>query len=210
VFTTSRDGGKTFAPSRSVVLVGPPYFGGATGIPGLVRAMGFPQIGLDWRTGTLYVSWSDFRNGDVDVFLSRSADQGRSWSTAVRVNSDPVHDGNDQFFQWLSVDPVRGDVYVQFYDRRGDPDNRKTTVTLARSTDGGRSFRNYRWSEEPFEGERVFLGDYSWLTAYDGRAYGIWVEALPSDTAGAPARQSVRGGTIVKVGTADFTGSDRD
>ncbi len=207
VFTTSHDGGKTFAPSRSVVPVGPPYFGGATGIPGLVRAMGFPQIGLDWWTGTLYVSWSDYRNGDVDVFLSRSTDHGRTWSQAMRVNDDPVHDGNDQFFQWLSVDPVRGDLYVQFYDRRGDPENWKTTVTLARSTDGGRSFRNYRWSEEPFVGERVFLGDYEWLTAYDGRAYGIWAEALPPDSAGAAGGRSSRGSTIIKVGTADFTGS---
>ena len=61
---------------------------------------------------------------------------------------------------------MRGDVYVQFYDRRGDPNNRKTTVTLARSTDGGKSFQNYAWSDGSFEGENVFLGDYAWLTAY--------------------------------------------
>jgi hypothetical protein len=209
VFTTSHDGGRTFTPSRSVVPVGPPYFGGATGIPGLVRAMGFPQIGVDGRSGALYVTWSDFRNGDVDVFLSRSLDRGRSWSAPLRVNSDPIHDGNDQFLQWMAVDPVRGDVYVQFYDRRDDPGNRRTTVTLARSTDGGKTFRNYGWSEAPFAAERVFLGDYEWLTAYDGRAYGIWVEALPPDTtAGAPGRGRVE--TLVKVGTADFTNTGRE
>ena len=198
VFTTSRDGGKTFTPSRSVVSVAPPYFGGATGIPGLVRAMGFPQIGLDGRSGALYVSWSDFRNGDVDVFFSRSVDHGRTWSAAARVSSDPIHNGKDQFLQWLAVDPVRGDIYIQFYDRRDDPKDRRTAVTLARSTDGGQHFTNYAWSETPFDGDTVFLGDYAWLTAYDGRVYGIWVETDP------PVPGPARATTIVRVGTAEF------
>ena len=67
-FTESRDGGKTFSPSRAVVDVAPPYFGGADGIPGVSRAMGFGQIGVDAREGklggTLYLACSDFRNGD--------------------------------------------------------------------------------------------------------------------------------------------------
>ncbi len=205
VFTSSHDGGRTFAPSRSVVSVAPPYFGGATGIPGLVRAMGFPQIGVDGRSGALYVSWSDFRNGDVDVFFSRSGDHGRSWSPARRVSSDSIHNGKDQFFQWLAVDPARGDIYIQFYDRRDDPKNRRTSVTLARSTDGGRNFTNYAWSDTPFEGENVFLGDYAWLTAYDGRVYGIWVETDPPVPAVAVAGvKPVRATTVVKVGSADF------
>lgn len=200
VFTTSRDGGRTFAPSRSIVPVAPPYFGGATGIPGLVRAMGFPQIGLDPKSGALYVTWSDYRNGDVDVFLSRSIDHGRTWSPARRVSGDPIHNGKDQFLQWLAVDPVRGDLYVQYYDRRDDPKGRRTTVTLARSTDGGRTFTEYAWSETPFEGDNVFLGDYAWLTAYDGRVYGIWVETEPAPPPG-PRRGAP---TLVKIGTADF------
>ena len=93
---------------------------------------------------------------------------------------------------------------MQFYDRRDDPRNRLTAFTLARSTDGVRTFTNYAWSETPFEGRGAFLGDYTWLTAYDGRVYGIWAETaptpLPSTTAGAPPAY----GTIVKVGTADF------
>jgi hypothetical protein len=73
-FTQSHDGGKTFTPSRSVIDVAPPYFGGAGGIPGVARAMGFPQIGVGKAEGKhtvppLYVAWSDFHNGDVDVFL---------------------------------------------------------------------------------------------------------------------------------------------
>ena len=206
-FTESRDGGKSFAPSRVAIDVAPPYFGGAGGIPGVSRAMGFPQIGVDARTGknaSLYLSWSDYRNGDVDVFCVASRDRGKTWSQPVRVNSDPIHDGIDQFFQWMAVDPVTGDVYVQFYDRRDDPANRKTGFTLARSTDGGKSFVDYAWSDSPFESQNAFLGDYTWLAAWDGRVYGVWAEAAPQTAADSSAQRSMRGATVIRVGTADF------
>jgi len=211
-FTQSHDGGKTFAPSRSVIDVAPPYFGGAGGIPGVSRAMGFPQIGVGKREGKqraepLYLAWSDFRNGDVDVFCASSFDDGRTWSNPVRVNSDPVHDGIDQFFQWMTVDPVTGDVYVQFYDRREDPANRKTGFTLARSTDQGKTFVNYAWSENLFESQQpAFLGDYTWLTAYNDKVYGAWTEAVPApETEPKPGRWP-RSATVVRVGFADFFG----
>ena len=108
-YTESHDGGKIFAPSRPVVEVGPPYFG-APEVPGVSRVMGFPQIGVDWKSGALHVAWSDFRNGDVDVFAASSKDGGKTWSKPVRVNDDAAHNGKDQFFQWMAVDPVTGAV----------------------------------------------------------------------------------------------------
>ncbi|HEX5437863.1 MAG TPA: sialidase family protein, partial [Gemmatimonadaceae bacterium] len=67
-FTSSRDGGRSFAPSRSIIRTGPPYFGT---VPGVSRVMGFPQIGVAPSKGAgggrLYVTWSDYRNGDIDV-----------------------------------------------------------------------------------------------------------------------------------------------
>jgi hypothetical protein len=211
VFTESHDGGKTFSPSRSVVEVAPPYFGGAGGIPGVFRAMGFAQIGVDAREGkaggNLYLTWSDFRNGDVDVFSVFSTDHGKTWSKPVRVNNDSTHNGIDQFFQWMAVDPVTGDVYVQFYDRRDDAENRKTGFTLARSTDGGKTFTNYSWSERPFESTQpAFLGDYTWLTAYKGKVYGIWTETA-SDPEPEKDGHGPRSITTVRVGTADFSDS---
>ena len=212
-FTQSHDGGKSFAPSHPVLDVAPPYFGGAGGIPGVSRAMGFPQIGVDSRSrpagGKLYIVWSDFRNGDVDVFIASSTDHGKTWSPARRVNDDPLHDGIDQFFQWMAVDPVTGAVYVQFYDRRADPANHKTRVTLARSADGGKTFTNYAWSDAPFESQQpAFLGDYTWLAAYDNKVFGIWTEALPpsqepqQETASTAVRRPL---TSVRVGFADFS-----
>lgn len=206
-FTESRDGGKSFAKSRAIIETAPLYFGG---IPGVARVMGFPQIGTDWsrdkNNEKLYIAWSDYRNGDVDVFTSWSSDHGRSWSSPVRVNSDPIHDGNDQFFQWLAVDPITGVVYVQFYDRRDDPANRKTRITLARSTDAGNTFANYAWTSEPFEGESAFLGDYTWLAAYNNHIYGVWTETAQHTGTPSDKHRKLGTATVVRVGTADFSG----
>jgi hypothetical protein len=204
VMTTSRDGGKTFTPSRVVQNVGPPYFGGTGAVPGLGRVFGFPQVGV--HANNVYLTWTDFRNGDIDVFLAASRDKGRSWSAPIRVTTDSLHSGRDQFFQFLAVDPTNGDVYVQFYDRGADPNNRLTGFTIARSTNAGRSFTNYAWSDSTFEGRNAFLGDYTWLTAYDGRVYGIWAEpaAVEMSSALAPSPAATRIGTVVRIGTADF------
>jgi len=212
----SHDGGRSFSASRPVLDVGPPYFGGTGAVPGIGRVFGFPQVAVAPESSRparrrsaarLYASWTDYRNGDIDVFVSSSDDDGRSWAAAVRVNSDSLHNGRDQFLQWMTVDPVTGDVYVQFYDRGADPENRLTSMTLARSTDGGRHFTSYRWSDEPFEGRGAFLGDYTWLTAFDGQVYGAWAETAPptdsTTTAGTPARTR----TVMKVGTARFARS---
>ena len=205
VFTSSKDGGRTFAPSRGVVAIAPPYFK----ITNVDRTDGFPVISIDPHggngAGLLYLTWSDYRNGDVDVFCSTSADRGRTWSPAVRVNSDPVHNGADQFFQWLSVDPATGAAYLVFYDRRDDPENNNAVVVLARSTDHGHTFQNYAWMNTPFDPNNDFIGDYSGIAAFDGRVYGVWTEERPRKTgrkAEAPLHR-----TVVRVGIADFGGA---
>jgi hypothetical protein len=194
-----------------VLDVGPPYFGGTGAVPGVGRVFGFPQIGVASRPESphrhsLYLCWSDYRNGDIDVFLAASRDAGRTWSAPVRVNSDSLHDGRDQFLQFMAVDPVTGAVYVQFYDRGADPENRLTSVTLARSVDGGRTFTSYRWADAPFEGRGAFLGDYTWLTAYGGRVYGVWAETAPAadSTHTTPRGAPERARTVMKVGVAQF------
>jgi hypothetical protein len=197
-FTTSRDGGITFVPSRKILDTAPSYFT----VEGVERSNGFPQIAVDARTGRIFVTWADFRNGDVDVFCSTSMDQGRNWSRPVRVNNDALHNGADQFFQWLAVDPSDGSADVIFYDRRDDTDNRRAIVVLARSTDGGQSFSNYAWSETPFDPSDLFLGDYTGIAALNGRVYGAWTEtfALPRARSAPAAKLS----TVVKLGIADF------
>ncbi len=189
----SHDGGKTFTPARSIVHTGPTMFAAQN----LTRANGFPQIAMDPRGGPkggpIYVSWSDYRNGEIDVFLIRSLDHGKTWSKPVKVNNDPVHDGAAHLFQWLAVDPVSGAVNLVFYDRREDPTNRTQIVVLARSTNHGKSFRNYAWTNQPFNPHGVFMGDYLGLAAYGNKVYGAW-----------PVHPKGAKGTILQVGVANF------
>jgi len=203
VFTYSKDGGRTFAPSRGIIPVAPPYFH----ISDVDRTDGFPVISIDPRggndAGLLYVTWSDYRNGDVDVFCSTSSDRGQTWTPAVRVNSDPIHDGTDHFFQWLAVDPVTGAANIVFYDRRNDPDNQRADVVLARSIDHGRTFHNYLWMGESFDPNNDFIGDYTGIAAYNGRVCGVWTEERPRSVrhqAESPLHR-----TVVRVGIADFS-----
>ncbi len=203
MLATSRNGGKTFSRARAILHTGPTMFA----VQALERANGFPQIAIDSQSKRLYLTWSDYRNGDLDVFCSTSTDGGRSWIPAVRVNNDEIHNGSEQFFQWLAVDPADGAANVIFYDRRRDPGNRKQTVVLARSTDGGRSFKNYSWTDEAFEAADVFFGDYTGLAAFGGRVYGVWTERpthiADSETKAGDEHSGARG-TVVKVGVADF------
>jgi hypothetical protein len=147
-------------------------------VQGLDRANGMPVTGVDLSNGpnkgTLYVNWIDARNGDPDVFVMSSRD-GETWSTPVRVNDDPLKNGKVQFFTWMSVDPIDGSVNVVFYDRR-DTQGALTKLTLARSTDGGRTFVNFKINQPPFTCDsKVFFGDYSGISAYNGRVVPIYM-----------------------------------
>jgi hypothetical protein len=205
VYSVSRDGGRTFSHNRILANTGPSHFF----IFNAGHANGYPQIDTAKIKGrkhsALYITWSDYTNGDVDVFCIASSNGGRRWGQAVRVNSDPIHNGADQLFQWLAVDPTSGAINVMFYDRRRDPKNRQVEVVLARSTDEGKTFQNYLLSEQPYDPHGSSIGDYTALAAYAGRVYGSWTEVVPAGTSGSGGSSDLDGRqAIIRIGTADF------
>lgn len=170
IFDKSVDGGRTFGKDH---IIGPVPGGWNFTVAGLERANGLPVIGIDVSTGpnngTIYVNWIDDRNGDPDIFVASSRDGGESWSTPLRVNDDPVKNGKAQFLTWMAVDPSDGSVNIAFYDRR-DTTATFTGLTLARSTDGGHMFVNYKIDQTPFAcDETRFFGDYLGVAAQSGR-----------------------------------------
>ena len=77
----------------------------------------------------------------------------------------------------MTIDQANGDIYIVYYDRR-NYDDRNTDVYIAKSTDGGETFENFCISESPFlPYSSVFFGDYTNITAYDGRVRPIWARA---------------------------------
>jgi hypothetical protein len=230
MMAVSHDGGATFTRDRRIIPAGPGYFGitsvsRSNGFPqigidprsvidhkndprSVVDRKNDPRSAVDHKNdphgggkqgGNLYVAWSDYTNGDVDIFVASSADHGRTWSAPVRVNNDPIHNGNDQFFQWMAVDPQSGAVNLIFYDRRTN--NAQTTVTLARSTDGGKTFPNYTWDPDSFEAEGDFLGDYLAITAFGNKVYGAWAHQTAEEAKSQRGKQTR---TTLRVGSADF------
>lgn len=176
IFDRSTDQGLTWLDHDIIVADIPG--GWDFSIPGVMRCSGFPSLACDLSSGpyhgTLYASWSDRRNGedDTDVWLCRSTDGGDTWTTPLRVNDDAP--GRHQFFNWMTVDPVTGIIYVVFYDRRHYTDN-QTDVFIAVSRDGGLSFVNNRISETPFTpSDKIFLGDYIHIAAHNNIIRPIW------------------------------------
>lgn len=177
VFGKSLDGGVTFLNNKHVANLNA---GWAFNIPGINRANGLPITGCDISNsryrGNIYINWSDQKDGDTDIYFARSTDGGNTWNSPIKVNNDILK--RHQFFNWMSVDPKTGIIYVIFYDRRDnyDPNSLQTHVYIARSDDGGETFKNYRISESPFfPNSSIFFGDYTNIAAYNGRIHPIWM-----------------------------------
>jgi hypothetical protein len=106
-----------------------------------------------------------------------------SWSAPLRVNDDAHGLENDQFYQWLSIDPSNGSLNVSFYDTRLDPTHLSTNVFYTRSTDGGLSFApNVRVTDastnETCCGAQLGdqYGDYEGISAVNGVVRPIWTD----------------------------------
>jgi len=65
-------------------------------------------------------------------------------------------------------------INVLFYDRR-NYNNKKTDVFLARSNDGGTTFKNHKVSDSPFIPDKeIFFGDYIGVNSYNDLVTCLW------------------------------------
>lgn len=115
------------------------------------------------RVGRLYAAWDAGRGDGRDVFLARSDDAGATWSPPVAVAPRP----QGQFLPAVGVSPT-GRVDVIFYDRSADPEDRRAMVTLASSSDGGRTFRTATVSDAPFD-SRIGFGSLQGIPVLGSR-----------------------------------------
>lgn len=177
VVTRPTDGGRAF--SRGVELES----GVVPTRRFLVFVPDFPSLAAG-PGDTLYAAWADGRNGDEDVFLRRSDDDGRTWSAPVRVNDNPEKDGTSQYLPRVDVSPD-GRVDVVFLDRRRDRADIMTDATLGWSHDDGDSFRNARLSKKPFSSSigpqpdpkfPVDFGSRLGLASGDERSLAAWTD----------------------------------
>tara|TARA_B110000977_G_scaffold137268_1_gene174369 strand:+ start:968 stop:2248 length:1281 start_codon:yes stop_codon:yes gene_type:complete len=175
-FNYSLDYGVTWLDQE--IEIGNQIEGWALDIPGIYRCNGMPvticDISESPYKGTIYVNWADQRNGktNTDIWLKKSSDGGKTWSSDIRVNTDDSQ--HHQFLTWMTIDQSTGYLYIVYYDRREHQDN-KTDVYLSVSKDGGDSFKDYKISEKPFlPNDEVFFGDYTNISAHNGVVRPIW------------------------------------
>jgi hypothetical protein len=129
---------------------------------------------------SMYLVWSDTRNGDRDIYLASSRDLGRTWSDAVKVSQDTSN--ADQFFPAVAVNPD-GVVDVAYYDRQHSG-NQLNDVSFTYSLDGGATWapevRVTERSSDPqyshHQNGNVFIGDYMDIDSSAACAWPVWVD----------------------------------
>jgi hypothetical protein len=92
----------------------------------------------------VYVVWSDFRSGRLEVMLSYSSDKGKTWSREQIINDDrpardPLVNGPDNVTPVVAVNKD-GVVAVAWYDRRDFEDNISWNIRIRASLDGGETW----------------------------------------------------------------------
>ncbi|MBL0062193.1 MAG: exo-alpha-sialidase [bacterium] len=178
-FRKSLDGGLTFQPEITITNCDPTLLYNDQNCNSGFRITNYPVPAVDIthgpHRGTIYVAWANVNaGGDYNVFLSKSVNQGSTWSAPLQLNDDNT--SNFQWWPWIVVHPVTGDVAVSWCDRRDDPQNCDYAFYGTISTDGGETWcPNIRITDEPLETQgRSFLGDYTGLTFSNLGFHSSW------------------------------------
>lgn len=143
-----------------------------------------PSLAVDARRDRVHVGFSDGLLGDPDVWVRTSTDGGDSFGPRVRVNDTPEADATTQNLPRLAVAPD-GRLDALYYDRRADPDDVLTGVSLQSSFDGGRTFTPHlSLTQGAFDSRIGFgsrrglpdLGSRLGLLSTAERALAVWTD----------------------------------
>lgn len=153
-----------------------------------IRVNGLPKIDTDMtggpRNGWIYIVTTQ-RNlapagSDPDIIIHRSTNNGQSWLPGIRVNTDPINNGKAQFFPAVHVDNGGG-VNVLYYDDRNTTSD-SAGVYLARSTDGGETWTDYRITNYHFKPTPIgglgqgYQGDNIAMTSSGNILWPVWMD----------------------------------
>lgn len=185
----SMDGGMTWLPSYRII----------DNLKGIrnhavtqnMRVNSFPSMAVDVSNGpdrgTIYVSWTNVNTPGVntgqgvEVYMIKSADQGVTWSTPLKVNTDPLGTGKQHYLPWITCDPDNGNVSIVFYDNRNVAAD-YAEAWVAVSLDGGETFEDFRVSDVSFKPQPIpnmatgYFGDYLAITSKGGMVYPCWTD----------------------------------
>jgi hypothetical protein len=166
---TSTDGGETWNTATHIgdYWMNRPRSEGAV----------IPDIAVDPGSSLfkdrIYVVWSDFRSGRLEVMLSYSSDKGKTWSREQTINDDrpardPLVNGPDNVTPVVAVNKD-GVVAVAWYDRRDFEDNISWNIRMRASLDGGETWTpSVKVTDKP----SLFGGTETWVAQAGGGGGG--------------------------------------
>lgn len=156
-FDKSTDGGLNWGKDK---IIAEHVNGWDMEIPHIMRANGMPFIACDRVSNTIYICWADDRNGDGDIWLIYSKDQGENWSTPLMVNE---HQNGHQFFPNMTLNELSHEVIIGYYDQSRSQTGMFYDVMLSCvSIKDSLDIKYYTMTDMLYSlpGERFFFGDY--------------------------------------------------
>lgn len=162
--------------------------GGLRSIPAQPSRTVDAELGLAYdnttgpHRGRLYLVYTDApttTSNDLNIFTRFSDNDGATWSSALRVNTDAGT--NSQFFPKLALDPTTGNIGVVWYDCRNSAANNRVELWGTVSVDGGLRFLpEVKISAGSTTGVGLGsgneLGDYLGLDFYNNVLYPAWAD----------------------------------
>jgi hypothetical protein len=138
---------------------------------------------------TVAVAWADYREGISRIYYALSANGGVSWSTGP--SGQPLLTGalsaNAQHFHPQIVSDPDGVIGCAFYEFGSRSGAGLIDVIMAQSFDGGKSFKPFRITDQPWDPAvdapvslvdpiASFIGEYFGLDASSKGFYPLWTD----------------------------------
>ncbi len=132
--------------------------------------------------GRLYLVYTDapsITSDDLNIFTRFSDNDGGTWSSPLRVNTDSG--ANSQFFPKIALDPTTGNIAVVWYDCRNSSSNNREELWGTASVDGGLTFLpevkiSTGSTSGVGAGSGNELGDYIGLDFYNNVFHPAWAD----------------------------------
>jgi hypothetical protein len=165
----------------------------SSGVAGQRASGGLPSAAVDPRTGTLYAAWDDARfraDGVNDAVISRSSDDGLTWSPPRRVDQGAIDDKIDHYDVAVAAGSD-GRVHLMWRQRdesgRGPLFSPLVDTFYAESYDGAATFtRPLRVDTVPsdvrydaFSRGGAFEGDYNEIASWGPYTYVVRCQGRP-------------------------------
>jgi virginiamycin B lyase len=195
----STDGGETWTSSTmgpTFTIAGNTSCGYFPAIPPIWRETGWgqPAVGPNGVVQYVYAAHGTAPD-ESDIFYVRSTDNGVTWSTPLRLNTDSS--GKAQWMPSLRVTPT-GFVEASWYDRRNTTNGENYQRFARVSTNNGAT-----WGpDEPLSTVMIpqptqpdpkiqscYAGDYNYTTANSNTGFDTWTDG----------RVSIEGKSVQKV-----------